>query len=129
MKTVSALGMTVTIMAALALGSQAPRLLREWRGNARSGDFRVHLAGQPARLTLYGTSTCPHCAEARAWLSASGIAFNDRVINTTPEAAAMYEQLGENSVPVLVAQDRLIVGFNAADYAALAKASPSKEKK
>ena len=128
MKTVSALGMTVTIVAALALGSQAPRLLREWRGNARSGDFRVHLAGQPARLTLYGTSTCPYCAAARAWLRGAGIAFNDRVIDTTPEAGAMYEKLGETSVPVLVAEDRLIIGFNAADYAALAHASPSLEK-
>ncbi|UUZ52642.1 hypothetical protein LP419_25490 [Massilia sp. H-1] len=44
------------------------------------------------------------------------------MINTTPDAAAMYGKLGENSVPVLVAQDRLIIGFNEADYAALAKA-------
>ncbi|UUZ52643.1 hypothetical protein LP419_25495 [Massilia sp. H-1] len=56
--------MAATIVAAIALGSQAPRLVREWRGHARSGDFRAHVAGQPARLTLYGTSTCPHCASA-----------------------------------------------------------------
>ncbi|UUZ47026.1 hypothetical protein LP420_26010 [Massilia sp. B-10] len=38
--------MAATIVAAIALGSQAPRLVREWRGHARSGDFRAHVAGQ-----------------------------------------------------------------------------------
>lgn len=118
----------LTVVAAIALGSRAPALLRDWRGPVRHGDFRTHLAGQPARLPLYGTTTCPYCARARAYLTRTGVPFNDRVIDASPAAAALYGQLGENSVPLLVAADRMIIGFNQQEYAALVQAPMQKEK-
>jgi len=117
---INAVLMAVTIAAAIALGSQAPKLLQAWRGNGHHGNYSQHVANQPQRLTLYGTTTCPYCAKARAYLTGAGIAFNERMVDTSKEAEAMYATLHENSVPVLISEKKYIVGFNEKDYAALA---------
>jgi glutaredoxin len=109
----------MTVSAAIALGAQAPRLYRALQGPVRSGDFAQHVANQPHALTLYGTSTCRHCARARAYLRQAGIAFNDRDIDTSNDAAALYDKLGEHAVPILVSERQLIIGFREKDYATL----------
>lgn len=108
-----------TIAAAVAVGTQAPRLYHAWKGNTRSGNFAEHVANQPQRLTLYGTTTCPYCAKARDYLNSAGIPFNDRMIDKSKEAEMLYAKLEENAVPVLVSDNKLIVGFHEKDYAAL----------
>jgi arsenate reductase-like glutaredoxin family protein len=54
-------------------------------------------------------------------LRQAGIAFNDRVLDDSKEAQAMFARLKEDSVPVLVSEKGLVVGFNAETYAAVAK--------
>lgn len=115
--------MAITIALAIVLGSQAPQLYKKWQGNSRSGDFTLHVVNQPYRLTLYGTSTCPHCAKAREYLKAAGISFNDRIVDKSNAARDMFSKLNENSVPVLVSKNRLIIGFNENEYDELAKVS------
>lgn len=117
---VNAALMTMTIAAAIAVGSVAPKLYQQWQGNSRSGNFSEHLANQPQRLTLYGTTSCPYCAKARAFLTKANIPFNDRIVDVSKDAEALYTKLNMNSVPVLVSENKLIVGFNEKDYAALA---------
>lgn len=109
--------MALTIAAAIALGSQAPRLYHAWQGNSKSGNFSEHVANQPQRLTLYGTSTCPYCAKARAYLVKAGVPFNDRILENSKDAEAMFEKLEQRSVPVLVSATRLTVGFDEKEYA------------
>lgn len=118
--------MAVTAAAAVAIGSQLPHLYKKWRGPFKSGDFSAHIAKQPYRLTLYGTTTCPHCESARAYLKKSGVAFNDQVLDTSKEAAANFNMLNEKAVPVLVSKHKLVVGFKALEYDQLIKSEIQK---
>ncbi|QYF95486.1 glutaredoxin family protein [Massilia sp. PAMC28688] len=115
--------MAVTIAVAIAVGSQLPGLYSKWQGPSRSGDFSAHVDKLPQRVTLYGTTTCQYCQTARDYLKQAGIPFNDQVIDTSPSASTMFEQLSETSVPVLVVRDKLIVGFNATEYHRFLKAA------
>ena len=109
----------ITAAAAIAVGSQVPNLIARFRGDVRGGDFALHIANQPQRLTLYGTTTCPHCITARQYLTKAGIAFNDRVIDTSPVNKVMFAKLNEGGVPVLVSRSGLVSGFNPYRYTQL----------
>jgi glutaredoxin len=111
----------VTAAFAIALGSQLPKLIALWRGPYKTGDYNAHVANLPYKLTLYGTTTCPHCASARAYLKQAGIAFNDQLIDQSKVAAAAYAKLNEAYVPVLVSKHELIVGFKEREYANLSR--------
>jgi glutaredoxin len=113
----------LTASAAIAIGRQVPILVDQYRGNVKSGDYAAHFANQPQRLTLYGTTTCSHCIAARKYLTQAGIAFNDRIIDTSADSRAMFARLNEDGVPVLVSRTSLISGFNQEAYDELARAS------
>lgn len=112
-----------TAVAALAIGTQIPGLIKKSRGPYKTADYSLHVAQLPYKLTLYGTTTCPHCATARQFLKSQGIQFNDLVIDQSKAAADGYKQLGEVAVPVLVSQNKLVVGFNQRAYAELGQAN------
>ena len=101
----------------LAIGSLLPTWMKEVRGPYRSGDYSVHVAQLPYKLTLYETTTCPHCAKARDYLEQAGIPFNDQIVDQSKAAAAAFKQLGEKYVPVLVAEKKMVVGFDKKAYA------------
>ncbi|QYF94745.1 glutaredoxin family protein [Massilia sp. PAMC28688] len=113
-----AVAMAATIAAAIAVGWQVPSLYQKFQGmdNERRGDFAQHVTQHRHRLTLYGTTTCPACAHARAHLVKAGIPFNDQVIDQSDAAKQMYQKLGERSVPILVSKTELLIGYNAAAY-------------
>lgn len=113
---VNSLLITLTIAAAIAVGSQLPNLYQKWHGPARSGDFSAHVSNLPHRITLYGTTTCPYCETARVHLRNAGVPFNDQLVDKSPEVSAMFEKLNENSVPVLVTGSGMIVGFHVKAY-------------
>jgi glutaredoxin len=108
-----------TAAVAIFIGGKLPYLIKQARGPFKEADYHMHVAQQPNKLTLYGTTTCPHCAAARAYLHEAGIPFNDMVIDKSEAANKAFRQLKENAVPVLVSADRLVVGFNQKAYAEL----------
>jgi glutaredoxin 3 len=114
----NAAAMAATVAAAVLIGWQVPSLYQGFMGTGqnRQGDFAQHVATQRHRLTLYGTTTCPACSQARAHLIKAGIPFNDQVIDQSEVAKKMYNTLGERSVPILVSSSELLIGFNAAAY-------------
>lgn len=112
-----------TASAAIAVGSYLPAMLDQLRGHVKKGDYAGHVADLPQRLTLYGTTTCPHCIRARQFLKLSGIPFNDLILDASPQRQSMFAKLNEDGVPVLVSRTGLVSGFNADAYAALAKDS------
>lgn len=118
--------LAATAGAAAALGSQVPKIVSLWRGNTQTGNFSEHIANQQAPLTLYGTTTCPYCEKAREHLKRAGIPFNDRMIDKSDDASALYAKLDQSSVPVLVSANKLIVGFNKAEYDKLSVSKPQK---
>jgi glutaredoxin len=77
------------------------------------------------RVTVYGTSWCHYCKQARAWLKSHHVAFADKDIEADPQAAANLQAklkaagIRFGGVPVLDVRGHLIVGF---DPKALAEA-------
>lgn len=113
--------MALTATAAVAIGSNLPHLINTWRGPVKSGDFSSHIEKMPYRLTLYGTSTCPHCHSARAFLKQSGIAYNDILIDQSAEAMTSFKKLKQEGVPVLVSKNKLVAGFDEKAFDAIIK--------
>lgn len=121
---VNMLLMACTVAAAVALGSRAPAWFKQWQGVATQGDFSLHAAGQPHQLTLYGTKTCKFCKQARIWLQANGIAYNDALVDESTDASKRYELLGVEGVPVLVSSGEFVVGFTEQNYGKFMKSNP-----
>ncbi len=112
--------MVATVTVALVAGNYVPGIYKSWNSGSRSGDFAEHVNGLPAKITLYGTTTCLACKRARDFLRRSAIPFNDQVVDASTEAEELYSRLGESAVPVLVSKDQIIVGFNEKRYISLA---------
>lgn len=108
-----------TAALAIAIGSQLPSWIRDMRGPYKNGDYHEHLANLPYKLTLYGTTTCPHCAKAREYLKQAGIPFNDQIIDQSKAAASTFKLLDEKYVPILVSERKMVVGFDQKAYADL----------
>ena len=106
----------LTIAIAIAIGSQLPKLYQKWRGPFKTGDYSMHVATSGKPITLYGTSTCPHCQTAREYLTKNGIPFNDVLVDKSKSAEEAYTSLNERGVPVIVSAHKLMVGFNAKAY-------------
>ena len=96
-----------TAGAAILLGGQLPYLIKQWHGPFKEADYSMHVAQQPNNLTLYGTTTCPHCVSAREYLREKGIPFNDMIFDKSDTASIAFRQLEEKAVPVLVSVNRL----------------------
>jgi len=111
----------ITAIIAIFLGLKLPYLINYWHGSFTKGDFSKHVSQKEYNLTLYGSTTCPHCASAREFLRKSGIHFNDLVIDQSKDAASDFKTLNENGVPVLVSSNLLVRGFDQKAYADLDK--------
>ncbi|MYN26478.1 glutaredoxin family protein [Duganella levis] len=106
---------------AVALGFNVPKIVNMFSNPFKTGDYSQHVAGQPNLLTLYGTTTCPHCASARAFLKAEGIPYNDQIIDQSKTASAAFQELHESAVPILVSSNKLVIGFQLEAYRELAR--------
>jgi len=82
-------------------------------------------AGGPPVVTVYGTSWCGACREARRWLSARKIPFADKDIERDPAAARELQEkaarlgIQADRVPILDVRGRLLIGFDQARVEAL----------
>jgi glutaredoxin 3 len=110
---------TATAILAIFIGGNLPFLIKQIRGPFKEADYHLHVAQKPYNLTLYGTTTCPHCVAARAYLKKANIPFNDMLIDKSEDAKQKFQKLNENAVPVLVSANRLLVGFDEKSYAKL----------
>lgn len=64
------------------------------------------------KVLAYTTKTCPHCINAKNYMKASGILFEERDVNDNPMAREEYQKLGVQGVPAFVIGDQVIVGFD-----------------
>lgn len=72
-----------------------------------------------ATVTVYTTQTCPWCDRVKDYLSRHGVPFKEVDVSSDYEAAMeMIKKSGQQGVPVVMADDDVIVGF---DQARLAK--------
>jgi glutaredoxin 3 len=72
------------------------------------------------KLVIYSTTTCPYCKRAKEYLSRKGISYAEYNVAADRKAAReMLKKSGQLSVPVIIIDDEVIVGFNQAQLARL----------
>jgi glutaredoxin len=66
---------------------------------------------------LFTTKTCGYCKQAKAYLAAQGLPYQEHDIET-PEGMKVYASTGggRSGVPVLVQNDKRVVGFSPQIY-------------
>jgi glutaredoxin 3 len=77
------------------------------------------------RIVLYATSSCPHCAAARAAIEASGETFVE--LDPRANATVLREMLEISAaavVPTIVVGGRAMVGFDAERFEEMLREPP-----
>jgi glutaredoxin-like YruB-family protein len=72
------------------------------------------------KVVVYSTPTCPYCTMAKEHLKNLGVRFTDINVAADPVAAGrLFEMTKQMGVPVIVINEKAIVGFdkNAIDRA------------
>ncbi|WP_119072911.1 glutaredoxin domain-containing protein [Aggregatilinea lenta] len=68
------------------------------------------------RVIVFSTPSCPHCNHAKQYLRQQGVRFRD--VDVSRDAAAardMVRRSGQQGVPVIDINGRIVVGFNRAE--------------
>lgn len=76
-----------------------------------------------ARVKIFSTPTCPYCKQAKEFLTSKGIAFEDIDVTSNPEGLKEMRTVsgGARTVPVILIDDSVIVGYEEADVVKILK--------
>lgn len=67
------------------------------------------------RVIVFSTPTCPHCRHAKQYLRQKNVQFRDVDVSQDMQAARdMVRRSGQQGVPVIDIDGKIIVGFNRA---------------
>ena len=77
-----------------------------------AGDFKAFYPDARTRVVVYGTNSCPYCAEARAYLRQRNIAFADVDVNDAAQGRRDYTALGGQVVPLILIGGRRLDGYD-----------------
>jgi len=67
------------------------------------------------KVVIYSTPTCPYCHRVKEYLSRKGIPYTDiDVAQDREKAKEMIQKSGQMSVPVIIIDGEIVVGFNQA---------------
>jgi glutaredoxin len=108
------------IFAAGVFGGRGVGALMQWMSTPAPvafGDQSSLLRRVDADVVLFSLSTCPYCTQARAWLNANQVPFKELVVDHSPSAQSLFDELKEPGLPVLITRGRLIRGFESLAYA------------
>jgi len=68
-----------------------------------------------ARVIVFSTPTCPYCQAVKRYLQQRGIPFKDIDVSRDPIAARdMVRRSGQQGVPVIDINGKIIIGFDRA---------------
>lgn len=67
-----------------------------------------------ANVTIYTSSTCPHCTSAKEYLKEKNVEFIEKNVQTDAEARKELIKMGHMGVPVIIIDEEEIVGFDKA---------------
>jgi len=62
-------------------------------------------------VKLFSLPTCPDCIQAKRWLQAKGIAFEDKSVETPQNLEELRNTYHRMAVPTLVIDGQVFVGF------------------
>jgi glutaredoxin len=99
-----------------------PVEVRDWAAVIRK---KSPQAPEPDRITMYSTDWCPHCKNARSYFEAKRIRFTEYNVETSEVGRKEYQALGGGGVPVIVVGSKVMRGFSANKFEALAGAKAS----
>jgi glutaredoxin 3 len=75
-------------------------------------DADLREALRAVQITMYSTSWCPHCDEARKWFTANRISFTEKDVEGNPEAREEQRRLNpRGGVPTIDIDGEVLVGF------------------
>jgi len=67
------------------------------------------------KVKVYSTPTCPYCKRAKAYLEEKGVTYEDIDVANNPQAAdEMVKVSSQMSVPVIVIDNDVVIGFDKA---------------
>jgi len=67
------------------------------------------------KIIVYSTSTCPYCSMAKQYLKEKGVEFEDIDVSADHEKGhEMIEKSGQQGVPVIDIDGKIIIGFDRA---------------
>lgn len=65
------------------------------------------------QVKIYTTSTCVYCRGAKDYFQEKGIAYEEINLSEHPDRIQeMVQMSGQMGVPVILINDRIVVGFN-----------------
>ena len=65
-----------------------------------------------SKVKVYSSNTCPHCVTAKNYLTEKGVEFEEKNVQTDPEARKELMAMGHMGVPVLLIDGEEVVGFD-----------------
>ncbi len=73
------------------------------------------MSNTPTTVTVYSTTWCGFCHQAKKYFDSIGVAYNDINVEEDQQAAEeMVKKSGQMGVPVIEIGEEVIVGFNRA---------------
>lgn len=112
-KSLKNIAVYILVLAAGLGGGYVAAHLPAWMTpNYKEGNFTAYFPDAQTKVVLFGTSWCPHCADARAYLRKQNVKFADMDIEKNTTAGAQYKELKGEGVPTILIGNRRIQGFN-----------------
>ena len=66
-----------------------------------------------SKVTVYSTPTCHFCHMAKDYFTSKGVVYEDFDVSTDlTKRKEMVDKSGQMGVPVILIDDKLVVGFN-----------------
>lgn len=81
----------------------------------------VGATAQAVNVIMYATKDCPYCAKTREYLTEKGVNWEERDIDTSPQAAAEWKAKGGVGTPLVLIDGEEIQGFDKAKLDAALK--------
>ena len=101
----------VPLLLLVAAGAAGVELLREF-GSERIGRELARSA-RAGDIVMLSSVDCTYCREAREWMQAHRVAFDECFIERDARCAAAYRALQAPGTPTLLVRGKTQVGFSA----------------
>lgn len=64
------------------------------------------------KVIVYSSDSCGYCRMAKEWLKENGVPFEEKNVNTDPQARREMEEMKAAGVPIIAVGNEVIIGFD-----------------
>ena len=102
-----------SLAALLGLALLAGAGMQWWgAGQAQRQGQRLAALARPGDIRMLSSQTCVYCGEARRWMSAHQVSFDECFIERDAPCQALYDATGAQGTPTLLVRGQVQLGFN-----------------